>query len=392
MCSTTYMRTVVAGGGIAGLAAGLAMSKAGHDVLVTERACEFREIGAALSLWPNALAALDRLGSGEEVRSRSVEAPTASIRSSSGRPLVRLDTDAMRSALGGLPVVILRADLQAILLQACRDIDVEVRASTSVREVRVQQAGVVALTDSGEEPADALIGADGINSVVRTWVVGQDTPRDCNRTAWRAVIANDNQVISDTWLSVGPGLQLISSPAPKGLAYWAADTSKKFSAGCAATDPKGELFHLFEKWHDPIPAIIEATPAEDLIVNDIFDRRPPRRLSRDRVVLVGDAAHAMTPDLGQGACQALEDAAVLLACASEASKIADLFAAYEKRRLRHVGKVVRDSHAVGRLATTSSSSAAALRNTLIRLTPDSVNNWRLSGYASVRALKSQVRD
>jgi 2-polyprenyl-6-methoxyphenol hydroxylase-like FAD-dependent oxidoreductase len=390
MCSTTDMRTVVAGGGIAGLASALAMSMAGHEVLVTERASELREIGAALSLWPNALAALDRLGLGEEVRSQSVESPTASIRSSSGRALVRFDTAAMRAALEGLPVVILRADLQSILLHACRDIDVEVRPSTSVLDVRVQRDSVVALTDSGEERADALVGADGSNSVVRSWVVGQDLPRDCNRTAWRAVIANVDRRISDTWLSVGPGLQLIASPAPKDLAYWAADTSKRLSVGGAATDPKGELFRLFGGWHAPIPAIIEATPAKDLIINDIFDRRPPRRLSRDSVGLVGDAAHAMTPDLGQGACQALEDAAVLLACATETSEIAELFAAYEKRRLRHIGRIVRDSHAIGRLATTSSSPGAALRNALIRLTPSSVNNRRLASYASVRALNRQV--
>jgi 2-polyprenyl-6-methoxyphenol hydroxylase-like FAD-dependent oxidoreductase len=292
------MRTLIAGGGIAGLASAIAMRRVGHDVVVIEKASELREIGAALSLWPNSLAALEHLGLGQQIRSRSLEAPTASIRSSSGRPLVHFDTDAMRTALGGVPVVVLRADLQAVLLQACRDLDVEVRLSSAVRDVHVDRGGVVVVTDAGEDRVDSLIGADGINSTVRPCVDGTDDRRDCNRTAWRAVIANNNGLISNTWLTVGTGLQFIASPAPKGLAYWAADTPKYTPASGGTAQSKEELSRLFGSWHPPIPAVISATPADDLIISDIFDRRPPKRLSRDRVVLVGDAAHAMTPDLG----------------------------------------------------------------------------------------------
>ncbi len=298
----------------------------------------------------------------------------------------------MRAALGGLPVVVLRADLQAVLLEACRKLDVEVRKSVAVCDVHVDRDRVVVVTDAGEEHAESLVGADGINSTVRTWVVGKDGRRDCNRTAWRAVIDNNDGLISDTWLTIGTGIQLIASPAPRGLAYWAADTPKYVPAGGPTAGSKSELFRLFGSWHKPIPAIIEATPAEDLVMSDIFDRRPPGRLSRDRVVLVGDAAHAMTPDLGQGACQGLEDAAILLACSKHTSTALDLFAAFEKRRLRHVRTIVRDSHAIGRLATTSKPLASALRNTLIRLTPETVNNRRLANYASAKAFTTQAPD
>ena len=381
---------MIAGGGIAGLASAIAMRRIGHEVVVKEKASELREIGAALSLWPNALAALDHLGLGQQIRSRSLEAPTASIRSSSGRPLVRFDTDAMRTALCGLPVVVLRVDLQASLLQACRDLDVELRLSIAVREVHVDQRRVVVVTDACEDQVDSLIGADGINSTVRTWVAGADDRRDCNRTAWRAFIANENGLISDPWLTVGTGLQLIASPAPKGLAYWAADTPKYIPASGGTVESKEELSRLFRSWHAPIPAIISATPADDLIVSDIFDRRPPKRLSRDRVVLVGDAAHAMTPDLGQGASQGLEDAAVLLSCGNETAHAPDMFAAFEKRRLRHVRRIVRDSYGIGRLATTSKPLTAVLRNTLVRVMPETLNNRRLASYASVTALTTQM--
>ena len=368
------------------------MCKAGYEVVVAERASEFREIGAALSLWPNALAALDSLGLGEQVRSRSIEAPTASICSSSGRPLVHFDTNAMRKALGGLPVITLRADLQAILLDGCRELDVEVRTSVAVCDVQVDRDSVVVITDVGEEHVESLVGADGINSTVRKWVVGQDDRRDCNRTAWRAMIANDAGLIGETWLTLGTGRQLIASPAPRGLAYWAADTPKYTPAADPTVGSKSELSRLFANWHEPIPALIEATPAENLIINDIFDRRPPGRLCRDRVAMVGDAAHAMTPDLGQGACQGLEDAAILLACSEHTSTTSELFAAFERQRLRHVRKIVRDSHVIGKLATTSKPLAATLRNASIRLVPEKVNNRRLASYASVKALTNQAPD
>ena len=357
------MQTLVAGGGIAGLAAAIAIRKAGHDVAVAERASDLREIGAALSLWPNAIAALGHLGLAEQTKARSIEAPTASIRSMTGATLVHFDAHAMRRALHGLPVVILRADLQAALLEECRRRDIEVRLSNDVRGVRLDRGKIIVDVNNEEAAFDALIGADGINSTVRAWVAGPDRRRDCNRTAWRAVIANDSGLIDHTWLTVGVALQLIASPAPNGLAYWAADTPKGKRAEEGDPVLKRELHRLFDDWHEPIPAIIEATPPGSLIVTDIFDRPPPKQLSRGAVALVGDAAHAMTPDLGQGACQGLEDAAVLLACANRNEDVLSTFANFERRRLRHVRTIVRDSYGIGRLATARNPSAGASERT-----------------------------
>ncbi len=384
------MKTLVAGAGIAGLSAAIAMSKAGHDVEVAERASELREIGAALSLWPNAIAALGHLGLAEQVKARSVEAPTASIRSQTGKTLVRFDTQAMRRALRGLPIVVLRADLQAVLLEECRGRDIEVRLSNGVRGVRLDRNKVAVELNTEEAAFDAVIGADGINSTVRAWVTGADRRRDCRRMAWRAVIANDSDLIDQTWLTVGVGLQLIASPAPNGLAYWAADTPNGIRAEQGDPLLKQELHRLFDSWHEPIPEMIEATPPESIIVNDIFDRPPPRNLTRGAVVLVGDAAHAMTPDLGQGACQGLEDAAVLHVCADGNQDILGMFETFERRRLRHVRTIVRDSYAIGRLATARHPAYARLRNGLVRITPEAMQNRRLARYASVSALEAQV--
>lgn len=382
------MRTFIAGAGIAGLASAVAMRTAGHDVVVAEKASELREVGAALSLWPNALAALEQLGLGEQVATVSLEAPTASIRRVNGARLVNFDAAAMRTTLGGLPVVVLRADLQALLIQACRQLDIEVRLSEPVIDVTVVHGQAVVTTAKAKFVVDAVIGADGINSTVRAVVVGSDAPRDCDRTAWRAVIPNYDRVVDRTWLTVGTCLQLIASPAPKGLAYWAADTPK-YTGPTGPENVKNHLLRLFGHWHHPIPTLIEQTLAESLIVTDLYDRPAPKRLVSGPVVLVGDAGHAMTPDLGQGACQALEDATILLSCAEQDLPAQAMFADFENRRLRHIRTIVRDSHSIGRLATSRQPWVTRLRDLAVRATPERLNNRRLATYASTSALRMQ---
>jgi 2-polyprenyl-6-methoxyphenol hydroxylase-like FAD-dependent oxidoreductase len=386
------MELLIAGGGIAGLSAAIAMAKSGYSVTVAERARDIREIGAALSLWPNALAALDRLGVGEKVRSIGVESPSSSIRSQRGKTLVRFDTRTLSTALGGLPTVVLRAGLQRALLEECDRLHVNIHLRRNLDRVWTDGDTVVVRCDDSQTTFDAVIGADGFNSVVRQAVPLGDALRDCNRTAWRALIPNLVGLIIDTWLTVGVGLQFIAAPAPDGLGYWAADTTGVDSSKMSGIDALKMLRRDFGGWHDPIPEIIGSTSPDALIVNRLFDRPPPRTLHNESILLVGDAAHVMTPDLGQGACQALEDAALLLHCASvdPSTQPRALFAHFETVRLKRVRRVVRDSQRIGRMATTSSSIGARMRDLGLLLGPSAIRNRQIRRYASVRAFGRQL--
>lgn len=379
------MTVLVAGAGVAGLASAVALRRAGVEVIVADKASELREIGAALSLWPNALGALGRLGLEQEVRARSVEASTAVIRSPGGRRLVSFDAVALRASLDGLPVVVLRADLQAVLLAACRRLGIEVRLAEAIRSVTIGPRGPMVRTDRSEELYAAVVGADGINSAVRSSVTDRGGRRDCHRTAWRAVVPDRTGLVGDTWLTVGTGVQFIASPAPHGLAYWAADTPRRVPAespGSIDSHNRAVLEATFGTWHHPIPQLIDSTPPESLIVTALVDRPPPHRMARGPVVLVGDAAHAMTPDLGQGACQALEDAAALLDAASGGSDLTTAFAAFERRRLPRVRRMVRESHAVGRVATANHPVAVKARDLSLRLAPAALGRARLAAYGA----------
>jgi 2-polyprenyl-6-methoxyphenol hydroxylase-like FAD-dependent oxidoreductase len=286
---------------------------------------------------------------------------------------------------------VLRSQLQAALLEGCERLKLEIRLGETVNEVAPARDVMAVTTSRRQDTFDAVIGADGIKSAVRS-VVADSEQRDCKRVVWRALIPNRDGLVKSTWLTVGTELQLIASPAPGGLIYWAADTPGSAEPLTDSAEPREILRARFGNWHAPIPEIIEATPPDSLIMNSVFDRKPPGRLHRGRVLLVGDAAHAMTPDLGQGACQAIEDAAVLMACAAApgGSEPAELFGRFERVRLPRVQHIVRDSYALGRLATTPSKLAARARDVLTGLIPETLHNRRLAGYASTAALERQL--
>jgi 2-polyprenyl-6-methoxyphenol hydroxylase-like FAD-dependent oxidoreductase len=351
------MKAVVVGGGIAGLACAVSLHKQDWDVEVLERAAEFGEIGAGLSLWSNALRALDELGLGDRVREQSAMEGSAGIRDKRGRWLSRTDVSELERRYG--PVAMIhRATLLDTLLGALPASSLH--AGVTVESVDEQ--GLVRHS-GGESRADLVVGADGLNSVVRKslWPNAKP-PRYAGYTAWRMVTRQPVDVGfgAEAW---GRGERFGYVVMSDGRTYCFAVANAPEGAGGGGID---ELRRRFGDWHEPVPSLLAAVEDEDLLHHDLYDLPSLSSYVSGQVALAGDAAHAMTPNLGQGACQALEDAVVLGRCAA-----ADDLASYDAQRRPRATMISKRSAMIGRMAQWESPVAVALRDTLLRATPQS---------------------
>jgi len=375
------VRIGIVGAGIGGLVAAAALQRDGHEVALLERQERPGAVGAGLSLFGNSFAALDAVGLGGLVGPLTSEEPpafTAGQRTPSGRWLLVMPRDAV-SAMR----VLHRADLHHALSAALRP--GTLRAGI---EASVAADGSPTLTVSGQdERFDLVIAADGIRSEARR-SLGLDTGvRYAGYTAWRAVTREPVDVAGDAGETWGRGERFGVAPLPDGRVYWFA--TRTLPAGTAYRDERREVLARFGSWHDPIPALIDATDPEAVLRHDIHDlARPLASYARGRTILLGDAAHAMTPDLGQGAGQAIEDAATI-ALLLRRGGIDESVRAYDLDRRRRSQPIARRSHATGRVAQLASPIAAA-RDALLALTPPGlvaraslrVQQWRPPGAVS----------
>ncbi len=359
---------VVVGGGIGGLAAAAGLHRRGWDVRVLEQADEFTEVGAGMSLWPNAFRALEVIG--VEVAGGKLGA-VGGLRDWRGRWIVRMDDDPTAAAQAAGAVVAHRAELLSALLAGvpaeCR------QAGVRVHEVRLEGGRAVVEHDQGEVAADLVVGADGLRSVVRAarWPDAHQ-PRYSGRTVWRTVLPrppglDSVQTWAETW---GPGSVFGMFPMPDDRVYCYGTAT--VPAGGSAPDELAEFRRRFGDWCEPIPTVLAAAREEYVLRNDIYYLPPLASYVSGPVVLLGDAAHAMTPNLGQGGCQALEDAAVLTLTLDATPDLATALRQYDRLRRPRTQALGRKSRMSGSVAQLPWAPARAARDMLLRAVPRSV--------------------
>jgi len=366
-------RALIAGAGIGGLTAALALRHAGIAVSVFERADTLVGVGAGLTLWANAITALRQIGCGDLLESVGKPERSSRILSWRGATLTTLPVEALTRRFGALMVGVHRAELQFALLAALGP-DV-VRTGGACTGFHQDDAQVWAhLADGQQIAGDVLIGADGLRSVVRAQLFGAAAPRYAGYTAWRGVAQSaarqwNEGMVTESW---GAGRRFGLVPLSNGRMYWFATLNTPEGAQDTPGDRKRELLDRFSTWHDPIPATLAATEEASILRNDIYDRPPLSTWSRGRVTLLGDAAHPMTPNLGQGACQAIEDAVALAEQLRSAGSVASALQQYEAQRLKRANAVVRQSLRVGWVAQWENRWAVTARDTAFKLLPTSI--------------------
>ncbi|MGW5315844.1 FAD-dependent monooxygenase [Nocardia thailandica] len=349
MPESSVRSAAIVGGGIAGIAAALALRSAGWAVTVHERATDLAEVGAGITLAPNALSALDALGAGATVRRAALPDHTGTVLDRHGTPLAATP---LREFAHGDLVALHRADLLSALAE--RLPPDRLRLGTTV--LRAETDGTVH-TAADSVRYDLVVAADGVRSRLRTQLWPGSHARDSGIHAWRWIADPAPETLCG--MVVGAHGEIGVIPIDRGRAYaWAA--TRRPDLGLAQ----------FADWCDPVPALLAAADPERMIRTDLLDVAVPAELARGRVVLIGDAAHGMLPHLGQGAGLALEDAVVLAAHAPD-------LATYSAERRPRVARLNRLARRMARVAMPGSEAAARFRDSVTRRLPDELATRRL---------------
>jgi 2-polyprenyl-6-methoxyphenol hydroxylase-like FAD-dependent oxidoreductase len=375
---------ILIGGGIGGLCSAIALRKIGVEAVVYERAASLAATGAGLTLWANAIDALRQIGLAEQVICAGSKIQNAAFRTAAGRKLMSSQHGELEARFGEPTIAIHRAELHSILLAALPAEAVVLNRACHSFEQHDQT--VEARFDGGSSAAaDLLIGADGIHSTIRQQLFPHIRLRYSGYTAWRGVVTTrDELALGSTSESWGPGMRFGIVPISAHQVYWFATANTPAGLAETAQERKRDLCERFAGWHDPIPALLEATPAGDILRNDIYDIRPFKPWSQGRAVLLGDAAHPTTPNMGQGACMAIESAVLLARLLDQERDIPAALRRYESERQPRTAWITNRSWETGRLGQLENPLACAVRNFVMSITPERVFISRIAQAAGYK--------
>jgi 2-polyprenyl-6-methoxyphenol hydroxylase-like FAD-dependent oxidoreductase len=354
------LRILVVGAGIAGLGAARALRQHGFAADVVERQPAWTHAGAGIYLPGNAARALRALGLESAVAERGSLITHQRLRDHRGRLLTDIDLADLWGDVG--PCFALhRADLHDVL--AAHDDPVPVRMGLPVRSLSQQaHTMTVEFGDSTADRYDLVIGADGIRSTVRQYLAGDGAVRSTGRNAWRFVTACPSEVTAWTVL-LGRDVTFLAVPIGRDHLYCYCDApTQGTSRQQRGDDPTGTLGELLTGFSAPVPAILDALGPDDVVHVAPIEEVTLDTWSHGSVLLVGDAAHATSPNMAEGAAMALEDGLVLAECLASANDIAQAVAKFQARRRPRTQWVLAQTHRRDR----TRNLPPALRNLVLR--------------------------
>jgi 2-polyprenyl-6-methoxyphenol hydroxylase-like FAD-dependent oxidoreductase len=364
-------KIIIIGGGIGGLMTAIALNKKGISSAIFEKSPSFDANVAGLALWSNATGILDKFGLLKKLLTFGNVLKEMKTLTAEGNLMSVVRLNKLETRFHFPSIMILRSDLQKELLNAIPSSQIQfnkqcikIESNTSI--IRLHFA------DGTNETADAVVFADGIHSIARKDIFKLPSLKYAGRTSWRGVAKFENPVFStDTNLEIfGNGRRIGIFPLPHNLAYWyAAVNMKQEEATKQKRTIDGVLSH-FKDWAEPVNTLINSTRENRLILTNINYTNDIHSLVRGNIALLGDAAHPMTPDLGQGACQAIEDAYILAECLFQNATTAEGFKKYETIRLQRVKSIALNSFRIGRLRQMGNPVGVSIRNNIFRFLPE----------------------
>jgi salicylate hydroxylase len=340
-------KVLIAGAGIGGLTAALAMAKRGHRVEIYEQAAELREVGAGIQLSPNAMHVLNELGLAKTLMPLAFRPQAAVMRHwQTGIEYLSVPlAEVCVGKYGARYLHIHRADLHNALVQACTDKAIPIKLNSTVSAYQQDAVGVTLLLESTEKIAgDILLGAEGIHSKIQACMHGLSPAQFTGQIAWRGTIKADKLppglVKPNANLWVGPGKHMVTYYLRGGeLVNFVAVEERSDWIKESWNEPGdiGQLQQAFCGWHPEVSEVLQA--ADECFLWALFDRKPLESWVDGRVALLGDACHPMLPFLAQGAAMAVEDAYVLGAMLDKHSDIPSALQAYQALRYARTSKI-----------------------------------------------------
>ncbi|GAA0339564.1 FAD-dependent monooxygenase [Bacillus carboniphilus] len=374
-------KVTVIGAGIGGLCTAIALVNEGFEVKVFEKASQLTGAGAGIVLAANAMKVLRKLGIEETVKLYGAHVGKAEIRRWDGRLITEIPTDEQAERYGTHSYLIHRANLQAALMDRLEESSKVQLGKKLLRVTQTEDKVIAFFCDDTYEVSDILIGADGIHSIVRDQLFGESKLRYASFTAFRGIcnFTNPHYQIEDgggfeAW---GKGTRFGYSHLGEGKAYWFAAINSPVGRKIESELRKEVVRKHFEGWYEPVQLVIEATQESSILHHDIYDLPPLKRWSKGRVTLLGDAAHPMLPNLGQGGAQAMEDAIVLAKRLKENESIQRAFQEYEQSRVPRIKSIVKQSRKMGRMVQLENPMMIMARNAVLKSIPNKMITNRL---------------
>lgn len=378
---TEKKKIAIIGGGIAGLTFARCLTRKEYDIHIFEKKEQFGEIGAAISVFPNALCVMDELNLLDTILDHSGQFIKVYLKTNKGKILIKSEPSS------DYPVICIhRADLHSILL---KNIDAKLYKDYALKDLSFQENGQINLLfDNGKiQVFDAVIGADGVHSKVRNCIINDGEPIFRGYNVWRGVVKTSFDIgyASETF---GKGQRFGIVPIKDGAYGWWATCNEAFMQDDKPETTKEKLNRLFGDWHYPVAELINKT--EHILKNSLTDRKPKKGWTKGNVTLIGDAAHPTTPNLGQGGCMAIEGAYILAKSINKYGLSKKAFDRYEELQFPRSENIVNESLKYGKMGQLTNPILIALRNFVFYVMPSSAAMRIIDKYFSYRVTRIEI--